>query len=404
MNPNLNKLQPYPFEKLKLLIDKHSPNSTLSAISLAIGEPQHNTPDIIKQALTENLQQLAKYPTTRGTEALRNTFLEWLKKRFQLNSLAINAENNFLPVNGTREALFAVAQCVINSSEKPVVLIPNPFYQIYEGAALIAGAEPIYYNSEVINGDIPGLWEIKDEYWQRCQLIYICTPGNPTGEVIPPLTLQKLLGHSLKHNFTIASDECYSEIYSPNSKPPVGLLHVAQSLGNDALENCMAFYSLSKRSNAPGLRSGFVAGSSKLIQQFFQYRTYHGCAMPLAVQAASIAAWSDEKHVAHNRQLYAEKFDAVLEIFKNTSLVCKKPEAGFYLWPTLPPNDDMDDEKFAQTLYVKKNILTLPGSYLARDNASGQNPGKNHLRLALVAKKQECIQAAQRITEFLQEI
>ena len=404
MNPNLKKLQPYPFEKLKLLIDEHSPNSELNTISLAIGEPQHKTPDVIKQALIKNLQYLAKYPTTRGTNELRNTLLEWLKKRFRLNSLAINAENNLLPVNGTREALFAIAQCIIDSSKKPVVLIPNPFYQIYEGAALLAGAEPVYYNSEVIDGDIPGLWEIKDDYWRRCQLIYICTPGNPTGEVIPPLTLQKLLGYSFEYQFTIASDECYSEIYIPGSKPPAGLLHVAQQLGNDSLENCMAFYSLSKRSNAPGLRSGFVVGSSKLIQQFFQYRTYHGCAMPLATQAASIAAWSDEDHVEHNRQRYAEKFDAVLAIFKDTALICKKPDAGFYLWPQLPPNDGMDDEMFAQTLYVKKNVLTLPGSYLARNSATGENPGRNRLRLALVAKKQECIQAAQRIAEFLQEI
>ncbi len=404
MNPNLNKLQPYPFEKLKLLINKNACNTELKAISLAIGEPKHETPDFIKHALAENLQQIAKYPTTRGSEELRNTCLDWLKKRFNLNSLAINAENNILPVNGTREALFAFAQCVIDSHEKPVVLIPNPFYQIYEGAALLASAEPVYYNSQVVDGDIPGLWEVKDEHWQRCQLIYICTPGNPTGEVIPEQTLQKLLGYSVEHNFTIAADECYSEIYSPSSKPPAGLLHVAQRLGNNSLENCIAFYSLSKRSNAPGLRSGFVAGSNKLIQHFFQYRTYHGCAMSLTVQAASIAAWSDEEHVAHNRQLYAEKFDAVLDIFKDTSLACTKPDAGFYLWPELPLNDDMNDEKFAQTLYLKKNVLTLPGSYLARDDSDGDNPGKNHLRLALVANKQECIQAAQRIKEFLQEI
>ena len=302
-----------------------------------------------------------------------------------------------MPVNGTREALFAIAQCVIDPTNKPIVLIPNPFYQIYEGAALLAGAEPIYYDCTVIDGDIPALWEISDKIWQRCQLLYICTPGNPTGEVAPAHTLTKLLEYSAQHQFVIASDECYSEIYSPNTTPPNGLLHYAQEIGNDTFQNCMAFYSLSKRSNAPGLRSGFVAGSSELIEQFFSYRTYHGCAMPLPTQAASVAAWSDESHVESNRQQYAAKFDAVLDILQPV-LPCQRPDAGFYLWPKLP----MNEVEFCKLLYIKKNVLTLPGSYLAR-SVNGYNPGENRVRLALVAELAECIEAAQRIKELLEE-
>ena len=286
---------------------------------------------------------------------------------------------------------------MIDSSSKPIALIPNPFYLIYEGAALLAGAEPIYYDCTVIDGDIPALWEISDETWQRCQLLYICTPGNPTGEVAPENTLTKLLEYSAKHQFVIASDECYSEIYSPNSTPPNGLLHYAQEMGNETFQNCMAFYSLSKRSNAPGLRSGFVAGSNELIEQFFNYRTYHGCVMPLPTQAASVAAWSDESHVESNRQQYAEKFDAVLDILQPV-LPCQRPDAGFYLWPKLT----MNEVEFCKLLFSKKNVLTLPGSFLAK-SVNGYNPGENRVRLALVAELAECIEAAQRIKELLEE-
>ena len=398
MNPNLEHLQPYPFEKLNKLISQKKANTKYEPISLAIGEPKHETPSIIKEALSKNLDKLSKYPTTRGTEALRTACAKWIRKRFQLDETNIDENKNILPVNGTREALFAFAQCIINKNQKPVVLIPNPFYQIYEGAALLADAEPIYYDCSVIDEDIPALWEIENKIWRRCQLIYICTPGNPTGEVATKATLEKLIEYSMQYKFVIASDECYSEIYAPSTNPPKGLLHYAQEMGNHTQENCMTFYSLSKRSNAPGLRSGFVAGSGKLIEYFFNYRTYHGCAMPLSTQAASIVAWSDEDHVKKNRKLYDEKFLAVLEIFKDV-LPCKRPDAGFYLWPNLPFND----EKFSQTLYSKKNVLTLPGSYLARE-VNDHNPGKNRARFALVAKKQECVQAAERIKEFLQEI
>ena len=398
MNQSLQKLQTYPFEKLSLLIKNESPNANYDPISLAIGEPKHPTPNIIMDAVANNLDQLAKYPTTKGSVELRQACTDWLINRFQLNNNFIDHENNILPVNGTREALFALAQCIINQSKKPVVLIPNPFYQIYEGAALLAGAEPIYYDCSVVNGDIPALWEISEDIWQHCQLLYICTPGNPTGEIAPEKTIKKLIQHSSKHDFVIASDECYSEIYASNSIPPMGLLHHAQNMGNSELENCIAFYSLSKRSNAPGLRSGFIAGSKQIIEQFFKYRTYHGCAMPLPTQYASIAAWSDEIHVASNRQLYDQKFKSVIEIL-NSALACQQPDAGFYLWPTL----QMDEIEFCKLLYTKKNVLSLPGSYLARE-VNGYNPGKNRVRLALVAKHEECVEAAQRIRDLLEEI
>jgi len=397
MNPHLTKLQPYPFEKLKLLTSQHKTSSEYKAISLAIGEPKHPTPEIIKEALKNNLSDLSKYPTTRGSEPLREACSNWIRNRFDISENNIDSVKNILPVNGTREALFAFAQCIINPTEKPVVLIPNPFYQIYEGAALLAGAEPIYYDCSVVNHDIPALWEISEDIWKRCQLLYICTPGNPTGEVAPDKTLIKLIEYSQKHQFTIVSDECYSEIYTPESTPPKGLLYHAQEMGNETFENCMAFYSLSKRSNAPGLRSGFIAGSSKLLEQFFNYRTYHGCAMSLPSQAASIAAWSDESHVELNREKYSEKFDAVLNILK-PELPCPKPDAGFYLWPELP----MDDVEFCEKLYCQKNVLTLPGSFLAR-TVNGYNPGKKRVRLALVAELAECIEAAQRIKELIKE-
>ena len=400
MNPSLQKLQSYPFEKLKKLIADLTVNRALNPISLAIGEPKHPTPNIIKEALAENLTKLANYPTTKGTVELREACTNWLKKRFDLNN-DFSSEDNLLPVNGTREALFALAQCIVDPIQKPVVLIPNPFYQIYEGAALLAGAEPIYYDCSIIDEDIPALWKITEDIWDRCQLIYVCTPGNPTGEVAPQNTLKKLIEYSLNYEFVIASDECYSEIYSPNSNPPMGLLHTALKMGNEKYNNCMAFYSLSKRSNSPGLRSGFIAGEKNLVEQFFQYRTYHGCAMPLPTQAASIAAWSDEIHVVTNRQLYEQKFQSVIEIL-NPVLPCRQPDAGFYLWPEIPKTYQLDEITFCKHLYTKKNVLCLPGSFLARE-VNGYNPGQNRVRLALVAQQNECVEAAQRIRALLEE-
>lgn len=398
MNPFLANLQTYPFEKLKSLINGIQPDENHKAISLAIGEPKHPTPGLISDALIKNLNLLDKYPTTRGSDLLRQTCVNWLCQRFSISTKILNKNDHVLPVNGTREALFAFAQCAINPSNKPVVLIPNPFYQIYEGAALLAGAEPIYYDCKVIENDMPALWEIENNIWERCQIIYICTPGNPTGQLVPELTLKRLIEYSLRFNFIIASDECYSEIYPHESKPPMGLLHFSEKYSNDGMQNCIAFYSLSKRSNAPGLRSGFIAGSADLIKQFLQYRTYHGCAMSLPTQYASIAAWSDETHVIDNRNKYNDKFNSVIDLFDNV-LPCTRPEAGFYLWPKIP----MNDEVFSKVLFSKKNILTLPGTYLAR-TINGYNPGENRVRLALVATKQECVEAASRISNFLRNL
>lgn len=396
MNPDLQKLQAYPFEKLRELVAQPYQGS-LQPVSMAVGEPRHATPGNILDAYSRNLAQLDRYPTTHGSEALRKSCADWLRKRFELPGQVIHEHVNILPVNGTREALFACAQCIVDPALDPVVLIPNPFYQIYEGAALLAGARPVYYNCEVVDDDIPALWELDQETWRRCQLVYLCTPGNPTGEIAPHATLQKLIEFSKKYSFVIASDECYSEIYPPAGRPPMGLLHSCLRSGDDTLQNCLAFYSLSKRSNVPGMRSGFVAGNSYLISQFLRYRTYHGCTMPMPVQAASITAWSDEGHVEQNRRLYQEKFETVLEVLGDI-LSCKRPDAGFYLWPKL----SMDDQEFARLLYAKKNVMTLPGSYLAR-TVAGFNPGHQRVRLALVATGPECLHAATRIREFLQE-
>lgn len=397
MNPHLEKLQAYPFEKLKRLIEPHPHEGGLEPVSLAVGEPRHATPPCILEAYTETLSQLNRYPTTRGLEALRAAVARWLVQRFALPGEVIREDVNVLPVNGTREALFACAQCMVDATDRPVVLIPNPFYQIYEGAALLAGAEPVYYDGAVVDGDIPALWTLDDATWKRVQLVYLCTPGNPSGQVAPQAVLQKLVEYSMRYGFVIASDECYSEIYPPHSPPPMGLLAACQGVGEDRLHNCLAFYSLSKRSNAPGMRSGFVAGDARLIRKFLQYRTYHGCTLSLPVQAASIAAWSDEEHVIENRKLYQEKFAAVCEILKD-ALPCEPPQAGFYLWPQLP----MPDEDFTRALFASRNVLTLPGSYLAR-TVAGTNPGRRRVRLALVATKQECLHAATRIRDFLQE-
>lgn len=398
MNPYLEKLQDYPFEKLNRLIESHPHEAGLAPVSLAVGEPRHATPQCILNAYTETLSQLNRYPTTRGSGELRSAVARWLVQRFALPGETIRADANVLPVNGTREALFACAQCMVDATDRPVVLIPNPFYQIYEGAALLAGAEPVYYDGEVVDGDIPALWTLEETLWKRVQLVYLCTPGNPSGQITPQATLQKLVEFSKRYDFVIASDECYSEIYPPQSPPPMGLLAACQGTGEDSLHNCLAFYSLSKRSNAPGMRSGFVAGDARLIEKFLQYRTYHGCTLSLPVQAASIAAWSDEEHVIENRRLYQEKFTAVCEILKDV-LPCEPPQAGFYLWPQLP----MPDEDFARALFASKNVLILPGSYLAR-TVAGTNPGERRVRLALVATKQECLHAATRIRDFLQEI
>ncbi|PPK73291.1 succinyldiaminopimelate aminotransferase [Methylobacter tundripaludum] len=399
MTPNLKHLHPYPFEKLAQLKQGVVPPKDKSHIALSMGEPTHATPHLIQEALLTHLHGLANYPTTKGIPELRQAIAGWISRRFQIPADAVNAETQVLPVNGTREALFSFAQCLIDSTKvAPVVVMPNPFYQIYEGAALLAGAEPYYLNTLEDSGYLPDFDAVPDEIWQRCQLIYICSPGNPTGSVIDQASHEKLLKLAEKHDFVIASDECYTEIYDDESNPPPGLLQTAYNMGNTAFKRCVIFHSLSKRSNAPGLRSGFVAGDAELLKHYFQYRTYHGCAMPLPTQHASIQAWQDERHVVENRRLYREKFAAFIDILGDVCTVTQPP-ASFYVWLKTP----ISDTEFAKQLFARQNITVLPGSYLSRD-CDGVNPGLNHVRIALVAPLDECIEAAQRIKNFLNSL
>ena len=388
MNPDLNRLQPYPFQKLAALFREVTPNQVYRPISLSIGEPKHATPQFIKDALTANLDGLANYPTTAGSDALRNAIANWLAKRYGIP--LPDAKTQVLPVNGSREALFAFAQTVIDRSKNdPVVVCPNPFYQIYEGAALLAGATPYFLNTLPQDDYALNFTQLPEAVWQRAQLVYVCSPGNPTGHVMPLEEWQALFEMSDRYGFVIASDECYSEIYS--GEPPLGALQAAQRLGRGDYRNLVVFSSLSKRSNVPGMRSGFVAGDAKVIAKFTLYRTYHGSAMNPAIQAASIAAWNDEAHVAENRRLYAEKFARVVGLLQPV-LPVRLPDASFYLWIRTP----IADTAFAQALYRDYNVTVLPGSYLAR-TAQGVNPGENFVRLALVANTEETAEAARRI-------
>jgi len=396
MNPDLQKLQPYPFQKLARLFGQVTPNAVLKPISLHIGEPKHETPRFIKEALTAALDGLAHYPTTLGSDALRQSIANWLARRY--NIPAPDAKTQVLPVNGSREALFAFAQVVIDRSRPdPVVVCPNPFYQIYEGAALLAGATPSFLNTLPEDGFALNFAQLPEEVWQRTQLIYVCSPGNPNGRVMPLAEWQTLFEMSDRYGFVIAADECYSEIYFGDD-PPLGALQAARQLGRADYRNLVVFSSLSKRSNVPGLRSGFVAGDAKILEQFALYRTYHGCAMNPAVQAASIAAWNDEAHVAGNRRLYAEKFAKVIALLAPV-LPVAKPDAGFYLWIRTP----IADTAFAQQLYRDYNVSVLPGSFLARE-AHGINPGAGFIRLALVAEVDETLEAARRIAEFTSKL
>lgn len=399
MNNGLNALQPYPFEKLAKLFAGVTPAVDKTPINLSIGEPKHPTPALILDSLRDNLAGAASYPTTRGIAALRQAITGWLRQRFELDNTELDSERHVLPVNGTREALFAFAQCVVNDLIPDArVLLPNPFYQIYEGAALLAGAEPQYLNCTADTGFIPDFDQVSADDWQRCQLLYVCSPGNPAGAVIDLATYEKLFALADEYDFIIAADECYSEIYAPESTPPLGMLAAAAKLGRNDFSRAMVFHSLSKRSNAPGIRSGFVAGEAKLIAEFLRYRTYHGCAMAPYTQAASIAAWQDEAHVQDNRRLYSEKFDHMLEILTPVMQV-KAPAAGFYLWPQTP----VADTDFARELYRQHNVTVLPGSYLSRE-IDGINPGANHIRIALVAPVAECIEAADRIRDLVESL
>lgn len=383
MNPRLARLQTYPFDKLRGLLAGVTPNPALRPIDLSIGEPKHPTPVLVKEALAGALDGLSVYPRTAGLPELREAVAAWAMRRYSLP--ALDPATQVLPVNGTREALFAFAQTIINSSETAKVVCPNPFYQIYEGAALLAGAAPLFLNHGMRFGQLD---------WSGVQLVYASSPGNPTGRVMPIEEWKQLFELSDRHGFIIASDECYSEIYFDEAKPPLGALDAAHRLGRKDFTRLVIFSSLSKRSNAPGMRSGFVAGDAALLKQFLLYRTYHGSAMSVSVQRASIAAWNDEVHVRDNRRLYAEKFSAGLPLIQN-HLKTERPEGGFYLWIRTP----IDDDEFARGLQRDYNVLVLPGSFLARD-AHGENPGKNYVRIALVAPLAECVEAIGRIGEF----
>jgi N-succinyldiaminopimelate aminotransferase len=395
MNPDLSRLQPYPFERLAELNAGIVPPADRQPILLSIGEPKHTTPAFIAETVISHLHGLSQYPLTRGQPALREAIANWLTRRFGLPGGSIDPAQQVLPVNGTREALFAIAQAVVDRGRDPVVLMPNPFYQIYEGAALLAGAEPVFMNTTAATGYLPDFSRVADTVWQRTQLVYICSPGNPSGAVMGLPALQELIELAERHDFVIASDECYSELYFDEAAPPPGLLQAAAAMGRDDYRRCLVFHSLSKRSNAPGLRSGFVAGDRDLMAGFLRYRTYHGCAMPPATQAASTLAWQDEAHVIANRVLYREKFSAVVDIL-GPLLDVRIPAAGFYLWPVTP----VDDCRFARGLLEQQNVTVLPGSFLSRSHA-GVNPGENHVRMALVAPLDDCIEAAQRIRAYL---
>jgi N-succinyldiaminopimelate aminotransferase len=393
MNHLLTALQPYPFERLKQLFASVTPNPAYRHISLGIGEPRHATPQLVLDALAGATRELAVYPPTAGSPALHHACGRWVHRRYGVD---LDPAAQILPVNGTREALFAFAQTVVDSSGgNATVICPNPFYQIYEGAALLAGAKPYYAPSDPARNFNINWDGIRDAVWARTQLVYVCSPGNPTGAVMPMADWEKLLELSARYKFMIASDECYSEIYF-RDEPPLGGLEAAKKNGLADFKNLVVFTSLSKRSNVPGMRSGFVAGDAGILKQFLLYRTYHGCAMSGMVQAASIAAWNDEAHVVANRELYRKKFAAVTPMLAEV-LDVRLPDASFYLWAAVPGGDD---EGFARDLMAQYNVTVLPGSYLARE-AEGVNPGKGRIRMALVAETEECVEAADRIVAFV---
>jgi N-succinyldiaminopimelate aminotransferase len=395
MNPRLRQLRPYPFERLRALLADATPPAGLRHIPLSIGEPKHTPPAFVGAALTRALGTLGSYPLAAGLPELREAIAGWLERRFGLPSGSVDAAAMVLPVNGTREGLFAFVQAVVDSSRPaPAVLMPNPFYQIYEGAALLAGAEPVYLNCDRELGYLPNLDEVDAALWERCQVLFLCSPGNPTGAVMPEAYLRRALELSAQHRFVIASDECYSEIYPDEAQPPPGLLQVAHAMGHLTFERCVVFHSLSKRSSVPGLRSGFAAGDARILDGFRLYRTYHGCAVPVHTQLASIPAWQDEAHVRENRRLYREKFTAVVPMLREV-LDVELPDGAFYLWLEVG-----DDETFARGLFEQQHVTVLPGSYLARDTPGG-NPGRGRVRISLVASVEDCVEAARRIVAFV---
>lgn len=398
MNQNLDLLQPYPFQKLKELLADTNRNASFKPVDLHIGEPKHSTPDFIRQTMIQHLDGLASYPTTQGSLALRQSIANWLMQRYHLP--VINPETEVIPVNGSREALFSFAQAVVDTTrnESPAVICPNPFYQIYEGAALLAGARPQFINTAAENHFRLNYAQLSENIWKQAQLIYVCSPGNPTGSVMTMDEWQQLFELSDHYSFIIAADECYSEIYPDENNPPLGALEAAHRLGRSGFSRLVVFNSLSKRSNVPGLRSGFVAGDAQILKKYLLYRTYQGCAMNPASQAASTAAWNDESHVAENRRMYREKFSQVKSLLTGT-LAVRLPDASFYLWIKTP----VSDTEFTKRLYRDYNVTVLPGSYLGR-NVRGINPGENFVRIALVAPLDACMDAAGRIKNLLNDL
>ncbi len=396
MNPDLDSLQPYPFERLAALLEGLQPPADQPLLRLSVGEPRHAPPRAVLQAFNEHLDLLATYPPTRGSDALRASQASWLTQRHNLNSL--DPDTQVLPVNGTREALFAIAQTCVGHGQGALVGSPNPFYQIYEGATLLAGAEPVLFDTPAAQSFLPDPDALEDRDWDRMALLYLCSPGNPAGAVMDEKLLNRFIERAQSHNVVLVSDECYSEIYPDENAPPTGLLAACQRMGLDDFRNCISMHSLSKRSNLPGLRSGFAAGDARIMQAFLRYRGYHGSAMPPHHQAASIVAWDDEEHVRSNRERYREKFAAVTAILADR-LELNAPEGGFYLWPQVP----LDDETFTQRLYSEAGVLVLPGSYLGRDAGAG-NPGAGRVRMALVAELQDCVAAAERIAAFVDRL
>ncbi len=391
VNPDLDRLQPYPFERMRHLLSDVGVPSRLTPINLSIGEPDHPAPPAVRRELAQAIDGIGQYPATRGSDELRGAIADWLAHRFGLR--AIDPAHEVLPVNGTREALFAFAQAVVDRNRSgAAVVMPNPCYQIYEGAALLAGAEPVYYPAA--EGAEPDFAAVPESVWARCQLLYICNPANPTGTLLSRTTQQALIERARQYGFIIAADECYSEIYADEATPPVGLLEAAA--GDH--RNCVVFHSLSKRSNLPGLRSGFVAGDPDVLAAFARYRTYHGCAMPPPIQRASALAWRDEAHVRDNRRAYREKFTAVINLLIG-ALPVEHPPGGFYLWPRVPGGDD---EQFCRQLLAATHVRALPGRYLGR-TVDGVNPAAGRVRMALVAERGICYEAACRIRDFVRD-
>jgi N-succinyldiaminopimelate aminotransferase len=395
VNPRLDRLHAYPFERLAKLKAGVTPPSGLAHIAMSIGEPQHPPPPFVLETLRRHLDRLGSYPATAGLPELRAACARWLERRFTLPPQSVNSETMVLPVNGTREALFAFVQAAVDDRHDPLVLMPNPFYQIYEGAALLSGAKPYLLDTTSATRYAPDLDTVPESVWRRCQVLFLCSPGNPTGTVLSREFLQHVLALAERHDFIVAADECYTEIYLDEHSPPPGLLQACLAAGHDRFQRCVVFHSLSKRSSVPGLRSGFVAGDPEVIARFLLYRTYHGSAMPVPTQLASIAAWEDDAHAAENRRLYQEKFERVLPILSPVMSV-EKPAGAFYLWPDIGG----DDERFTRDLFASKNITVLPGSYLGRTGASG-NPGAGRVRVSLVPPVAQCVEAAERIRDFV---